>query len=444
MGTIRTVFAGIKKTPGKTLMTLLAVGLGVMVLISSLNISSIFSSFVEEELLSGRVIINAANAEYSDEGGLTAVRPSEFDGDLLQVIRNEVPGVTAVSPAAIPHWDLQLKTGDAEYRIRTILGVNEEYLTVMDLSLVTGSFFTTSQISEGTKKAVLSRDLAERIYGSVDAALGEIVRPPQIETSSGTGGNSGGQGEGSRRKMVLPSYEVIGVYELPTELKRKSFGIGDALVPYTSLLPAGFDPQTAAGFLLSTVTISAEGSSVMVFESRLREVLGREYGEDITLHIWEGTPRGAESVLEETRKSLRTITVVINLLGFILLTTGSIGILSIMIVEVAGRSREIAMKQALGAHKGILLKEFWARGVVLSLLSSALGVALSLVLFNPLKDIVVPIFADIGTTEVTGTFFQPFSLIIGVGAAVLFGGVFGILPVFSALKVPITQGIREV
>ena len=115
-----------------------------------------------------------------------------------------------------------------------------------------------------------------------------------------------------------------------------------------------------------------------------------------------------------------------------------------MIVEVAGRSREIAMKQALGANKIILLKEFWVRGVILSFLSSALGFILSLVLFNPLKNIVNPIFADIRMAELSGSFFQPLSVIIGVGAALLFGGVFGILPVFSALKIPITQGIREV
>jgi putative ABC transport system permease protein len=455
MNILKTVLTGIKKSPGKTSMTLLAVGLGVAVLISSLNISSIFTRFMEEEITSGGLIINAANAEFSDEGGLDRIRPSQFDDKVMDIITNEVPGVSAVSPATIPFWDLELRAEGTTYRVRSILGVNQKYPELMDLSLHTGEFFNETDVSSGAKKAVVSRDLAERIFGSAEAAIGKTIRPPQSNEGQAEAGGSGGpagegskggdsQGGGFSRRMAPPSYEIRGVFETPTELKRKSFGIGDALVPYTSLLPAGFNVQMAAGFLLSTLTISAEGTSSMALESHLREVLGREYGDELTLHVWEGTPGGGEAVLEEARESLKTVTVVINLLGFILLVTGSIGILSIMIVEVAGRSREIAMKRALGAHKGILIKEFWLRGVVLSLLSSALGVVLSLILLNPLKDLVVPIFADIHLTDISTVLFQPGSALIGVAAAVLFGGSFGIFPVFSALKTNIAQGIREV
>jgi len=171
MNILKTVLTGIKKSPGKTSMTLLAVGLGVAVLISSLNISSIFTRFVEEEITSGGLIINAANAEFSDEGGLDRVRPSQFDDKVMDIITNEVPGVSAVSPATIPFWDLELRAEGTTYRVRSILGVNQKYPELMDLSLHTGEFFNETDVSSGAKKAVVSRDLAEQIFGSAEAAI---------------------------------------------------------------------------------------------------------------------------------------------------------------------------------------------------------------------------------------------------------------------------------
>ncbi len=432
MYVLQIVWAGIKKAPVKTIMTLITVGLGVGVLICSLNISTTFSNFVENRLNEDGLILTVANAEYGVNGEIEAVRPPEFDDRIVGALMEEVPGVTAFSPVPRPFWD-EFKSGDGTYRIRNTLGVGPEYAALMDLRMAAGSFFSTEEIEKGAKKAVISEELARVLFGSAESALGQVVKPPA----------SGRRGSGSG-SMVVPAYEITGIFSEPAELKRKSYGIGDMLLPYTAILPGGMNAQMAERLYMSTVMIEVSGSSFLSAEARIREVLSRQYGTDISVLVWEGSPDGGGTVLAEVRESLTTITVVINLLGFILLITGSIGILSIMIVEVAGRSREIAMKKALGARKGILVREFWLRAILLSGLSGITGLGLSMIFLGPIQDIVLPIFENIRVSDLPVTLFQPLSVVIGIGAALVFGGVFGIIPVFSALKTPIAEGIREV
>jgi ABC-type antimicrobial peptide transport system permease subunit len=93
-------------------------------------------------------------------------------------------------------------------------------------------------------------------------------------------------------------------------------------------------------------------------------VLTRNYGGDYLVETWEGGPNGDSWFIEEMRTTASTFSIVINLLGFILLAVASIGILSIMLLEVLGRSREIAVERALGASKFGIVKEFATRSLI--------------------------------------------------------------------------------
>jgi putative ABC transport system permease protein len=134
----------------------------------------------------------------------------------------------------------------------------------------------------------------------------------------------------------------------------------------------------------------------------------------------------------------------VNLLGFVLLITGAIGILSIMLVEVLGRSRQIALERAFGASRHNVVGEFFTRSVILSLFSAVVGLVLSLVFAGPLQQVLQPVLAGVGLSGQNGALITPLSVLIAVAAAVLIGGTFGIFPVFSTLQTPIAEGIREV
>lgn len=436
MRTTRSVFRDILKLKAKALLTLLAVAVGVAVLILAIGISDTFSRTVTAELASGGLIVNVANATFSDEGGLEIGRPPEFDENVLDVIATNVPGVAAVAPLGPSRWR-EITVGEQTYQLRRIVGSDGAYVSVMELEIIAGANFTEEDVSAGAKKAVVTESIAVALFGSASAAVGQSFRPPVLSFVVRTPGGV------TERSQVADVYEIIGVYADPPEVRRRAYGIADLVIPFTSVLPSGQNLAMARRFLLSNVAVRVEGLGFDAAESQIRGVLSGEYGEDAAVHVWEGTRDGESSTLEQTRQTVATFALVVNALGFVLLVTGSIGILSIMIVEVLGRSREIALERALGASKRDIVWEFFFRAVVMSSLSAVLGLVLSLVFSRPLSALLWPIFAGIGVATGGASSVTPLAVAVGVVSAVLVGGVFGTMPVFSTLKPPIAESIRE-
>jgi ABC-type lipoprotein release transport system permease subunit len=267
----------------------------------------------------------------------------------------------------------------------------------------------------------------------VEDALGATIQPPSREF-----------GRGQNRAPAIQNFTVIGIYADPGELRRKSYGVADLVVPYTSILPAGVDVRMAERFLLGNLAMRVEGVKFETAEAQLRESLSREYGEDLVLEVWEGTPRGENDTIAEARQTVNIFSLVVNILGFVLLITGSIGILSIMLVEILGRTKEISLERAMGASRSAIVREYFSRSVILTLISVAAGIVLSIVFSRPLTQILAPLFDTLSIARGGGGVLDPFAVLVGSAVALIIGGIFGVFPVLSTLKLNIADGIREV
>ena len=413
----------------------MSVGFGVGVLIISIGMSSGFGDLIESQLESQGIVLSFANTELSADGELETVRPPQSDANILSHIKAEVSGLDAISPVAPVEWN-EFVANNVVYRVRSVLGVNEQYADVMGLELIAGNHFAVEDIETGAKSAIISEELATLLFGGAEAAIGQIVSPPSGDSSQ----SSDGAGAG-RRKMSQPVYTVVGVVGDALDLQRKTYGVADMIGPYTSVFPAGFNSQQAASFFLAQGVLRVTGASYKTVEAQLREVLTRSYGGDFLLETWEGGPNGDSWFIEEMRNNVSTFAIVVNLLGFILLAVASIGILSIMLLEVLGKSREIAIERAMGASKFGIVKEFAMRSVIVSSMSAAVGVALAVLLSGPLTTLVLPIFAGVEIAEF-GSVISIESIFLGSATAIAIGGVFGTFPVFSVLRPGIADSIR--
>ena len=440
MRTIRSVLTSMTRSPVKSAVTLSTVGLGVGVLIFALSISGAFSRLVSEQLEKEGLVVMVANVEIDEEGEQQQVRPPQFDANVIQALRSGVSGAVAASPVAFTPWT-EYVVGGTNYRFRSVVGVNEDYLDVMGLELVAGSAFTAEDVAQGVREALLSATMAEVLFGSPVEALGQVIQPP-----APTQGQGQGQGGGGRR-FTPPTYTVRGVFDDPSEIQRRAYGVGDMIVPATSAFSFGGNNARAQafiqGFVNARIAVRVQGSGLETIESQARGALAQQYGDDVTVAVWEGRPDGETAALDEARATVATFSLVVNLLGFVLLVTGCIGILSIMLVEVLGRTREIAVERAVGASRGVIAREFFARSLIMVSAAALIGVALSLLLSGPLTDLVVPIFRGTTQAELGGSVISLTAILIGVGSAIGVGGLFGVLPVFSALRVPIAEGMRE-
>ena len=75
--------------------------------------------------------------------------------------------------------------------------------------------------------------------------------------------------------------------------------------------------------------------------------------------------------------TMSTITILLGSVAGISLLVGGIGIMNIMLVSVAERTREIGIRKAIGARRSHIMMQFLIEACVLSILGGLLGLGLS-------------------------------------------------------------------
>ena len=428
------ILTGIKnditRAPGKTILTLFTVALGVGILSIAISISGYLNTLVTEKLEKDGLIINFFNGDFSETGELKRIMPPETDQNILNILETDIGGYVTATPILTRTWSDIILDGK-RYQIRNTLATNQDYFEIFELELEAGSFFTSQDVTDGNKKAVISSSLAEQLFGSSEAAVGKTFQPPFTMFER--------RGEEKRAAAV---YTIQGVFREPDEFVRTSYQVADMVLPFTSVFEAGRNASRMFDMAYTSGTVKVEGYAFDQAEAMIRQSLASEYGDDITLTLWEGSIDGDTSTIEEARNTVSTFSIVVNILGIVLLLTGSIGILSIMMIEALGRTREIAIERALGASRLTILKEFFNRSVVLTMISIITGLILAAVFIRPFAALLGPVFTGIGISEAAPS-LTPAALGITVVSAMLSGGVFGVIPVISLMSGSIADTIRE-
>ncbi len=122
--------------------------------------------------------------------------------------------------------------------------------------------------------------------------------------------------------------------------------------------------------------------------------------------------------------------------GLVTLALGAIGVINIMLVAVSERTREIGLRKALGATNRSILFQFFMEGVLLTLLSGLIGMAMA-----------GGLMALLGTQQSPGNFdppkLVPASAILAIGCLTLAGVVAGLYPARKAAMLPPVEALRQ-
>jgi putative ABC transport system permease protein len=263
--------------------------------------------------------------------------------DDLNAVRQRVPGISNASPMIEYHDRIAVPGG--KERDVSVLGVSWEYMFVRNLVILSGRFFDDSDTQARNKVAVITQKLAQTLYGSESAAIGN-----QLKLSG------------------LP-FTVIGTFrERVDTLGQTEISDDTILVPYT--VARYFTNSDEVKQLFFSVSDSNE---VPRATREIQEVLQSRHRPESVYRVDNLT-----QLLDVAAKTANTLSRVLLLISVLTLIVSGVGIMNIMLATVNARTREIGVRKAVGATNAEIWAQFLTEAVLISLSGGMVGIVVGL------------------------------------------------------------------
>lgn len=369
----------------RAVLTMLGIIIGVMALVVLVSLVSGATSSVTDTISSlGSDLLTVT---VSDDKG----RPVTLD--TLQEWSKSEPALGLLAPVAS---DSVTGRANGTSRSLTVYGTTVDYYDIQGLQLSQGRWLKQSDMDNNTYACVLNETAAEKLIGYSDCV-----------------------GQGILLNNV--QYTIVGVLRDDDNNLTRVFSSG-SLVAYISYGSLQRLSTTVAGEITSFYVSAPEGGTMEAAETAMTDILMERFEEDE-----DAFSVSNQSALEDTMSSVTSmLTVMLGGIAAISLVVGGIGIMNIMMVTVTERTREIGIRKAIGASRGVILKQFLMEAVVLCMMGCCLGIFLSWATLQIVNTVVVSLDMRFGLNMTVVLIAVVFCFFIGI--------VFGLYPANKAAK----------
>jgi putative ABC transport system permease protein len=376
-----------------TVVLSLALGIGANSVVYSLLDSVVLRPFAMPD--PGRfVAIGVTFPKVANERGfIESISPHEFVD-----VRDGTPSLERIS--AFDLGNRAISGGDRPERVFTAF-VWGDPLSSMGFTPALGRSFRPAETEkEGNAVVMISHRLWQARFGGDSTILGRTVR---VNGQAAT---------------------VVGV--MPP----------DALLMGTDLwMPMGVDPlriprQARQYAIIGRVR---SGATLTGVNAELAQVASRTEREHLAqFKEYEGWRVEAVPYAEAltSRFQLRLAGLAMQGAVALLLLIACTNVASLLLSRAAKRSPEIAVRQALGARSGRLLRQLFTESILLSLAGGAAGFALAWIALRPLAAALPEGLTNLGITVALNGRVVVFTLVVSV----LVGVAFGISPILQVMR----------
>ena len=368
----------------RAFLTMLGIIIGVMALVILVSLVNGATSTVTDTISS--LGTNLLTVTVSDDKG----QPISLS-DLAEFSETDGVGQTAA-------WQSESAVGKYGSNAETVqlYGTTAAYYNIQGLNMLLGRYIKSADVENASSSCVINENAAQELIGYSDC-IGEEISINGIK------------------------FKVVGVLEDNDDSLTAVFSSNSLAVyiPYTSLVRL----SSSVSSKITSFYVSAEADGTTAeTESAMYSILYERFAQDE-----DAFEIDTQDALEDTMSSVTSIlAILLGGIAGISLIVGGIGIMNIMLVTVTERTREIGIRKAIGASRGVILQQFLLESVVLCMLGCAIGIFLS---WGTLRIISVVVASLDLTFKMNGAVVLIavlFCFIIGVG--------FGLYPANKAAK----------
>ncbi|AGA64557.1 hypothetical protein B488_05650 [Liberibacter crescens BT-1] len=271
-----------------------------------------------------------------------------FSNKDFKVIRNQISGLRAIAPTAKSSLTVVYTNHN---HLTEVVGANNEYLIANNLEILKGRKFLQEEERGLNNVCVIGKTVQDEVF-NVENPLGKYIR---------IGGHT--------------ACNVIGILEA----KGQSLE-GEDMDDVVLMNFNAYQQRIGKKNEIPSIVLSVrDGISTSKVKSEI-EILLREQR-----HILPGYPdnfivRDMAEVISSTQNTVSLLTNLLSAVAAVSLLVGGIGIMNIVMVSVAERTREIGIRLAIGALERQVLMQFLIEAIILSVSGGAIGILLGLIL----------------------------------------------------------------
>ncbi len=387
----------------RSTLTLLGIVIGVFAIIVAVTAVQVMETKLVNTVESfGATTFTINRADGFNRSGprFRARRNLTYDDMVRYAERARIP--SAISPTMQISSPVEARYGDRKTEnVVSYYGVNEFWPGTNGFDIEFGRNMTELDVELGRDVVVIGHDVAERLFSNINPVGKSMI-------------------VGGKR------YQVVGV------LAEKGDVFGNnvdliALVPITNMIQA----HSAA---LRNIEIKVETRTMETIEEAMEEAIGLlrvirnvEPGEENNFEI-----QSSESFLQQITGFTGQVKVGGAIVGLITLLSAGIGVMNIMLVSVAERTREIGVRKAVGARRRDVLSQFLYEAIILCQIGGLAGILIGVLGGN-----IVGRFFDV-------SFVFPWTWAIGavLGVTVI-AMTFGVYPAYKAASLDPIESLRH-
>ena len=400
---IRIAWEAIFKNKVRSLLTMLGIIIGVAAVIIMVAISAGTEAAIQDQITSlGSNLVFVQGA--MTRGGPGQAPTGGLVYDDAAAIQDGVSGVKAV--VVEQNSSETVKAGDVTLEDVEILGTTTGFPSVRDMDIAEGRYFNETEVERKSKVVILGSSAAEELFGD-SSPIGEYIKVGNTQLA------------------------VIGVFEEKGLVGNTDFD--SRIYMPISVVFQKFTPSMFARFMGDSVRMiyvevedGVDQDTVIVGIERL---LVKRH--DVTTDTEDFTITTQQDIISTRESTTSAFRSLLTWVAGVSLIVGGIGIMNIMLVSVTERTREIGIRQAVGATPADIRLQFLTEALMLSIVGGLIGTLVGVggaYIFGALSDM--------------RTAIQASSILLAFGSAAAVGAFFGYYPADQAAQLDPIEALR--